>query len=277
MFYREIKLRDFFPMLSDLGGDPILKLYARDNSHEIDLNRSYPGVLVCPGGGYCFVSDREAEPVALAYLNAGFNAFVLTYSVAPAKYPQALLQACAAMAYIRATADQTHTDPDKIAVCGFSAGGHLAGSLGCFWHETFLADTLGCESDRFKPNAMVLSYAVITALHPTHQGSFDSLCGDDRALREKMSLETAVTADTPPAFIWHTVNDTCVPVINSMVMAEALHRAGKRFELHLFADGSHGLSVCNETSAGPQNPNMINPACAPWLGLSVTFLRQLFS
>jgi acetyl esterase/lipase len=269
-----IKLREFYPALSAEGGEPILKTYCRDVSRKIDLERRFPAMLICPGGGYAFVSDREGEPIALDYLGAGFNAFVLTYSVAPAHYPSALLQAAAAVDYIRKNAAKYHVDPDKIAVSGFSAGGHLAGSIACFWSEKFLAETLKTTSENLKPNAAVLSYAVITSGDKAHRGSFDNLCCDDKALIQKMSLETAVTKDTPPTFLWHTATDTCVPVENSLMMASALREKQIPFELHIFAEGCHGLATCDYQSAGPNLQHMINPEAAKWFDLSVSFLKK---
>ena len=274
MIYETLNLREFYPALSAEGGEPILQAYCRDVSREIDLGRRFPALLICPGGGYAFVSDREAEPMALDYLGAGFNAFVLTYSVAPARYPSALLQAAAAMDYIRKNAAEYHVDPDKIAVCGFSAGGHLAGSLACLWNGKCLAETLKTTSSNLRPNAAILSYPVITSGDKAHRGSFDNLCGDDRALAQKMSLETAVTKDTPATFLWHTATDGCVPVENSLMMASALRENGIPFELHIFAEGSHGLSTCTYQSAGPNSPNMVNPEAAKWFDLSVTFLKK---
>ncbi len=274
MICETINLREFYPALSAEGGEPILKTYCRDVSREIDLERRFPAMLICPGGGYGFVSDREAEPIALDYISAGFNAFVLTYSVAPAHYPSALLQAAAAMDYIRKNAAKYHIDLEKIAVSGFSAGGHLAGSIACFWQETFLAQTLKTTSANLKPNAVVLCYPVITGGEKAHRGSFDNLCAGDQALVQKMSLETAVTKDTPPTFLWHTATDTCVPVENSLMMASALREKQIPFELHVFSEGSHGLSTCDYQSAGPNSPHMINPEAAKWFGLSVTFLKK---
>ncbi|HOP10137.1 MAG TPA: alpha/beta hydrolase [Oscillospiraceae bacterium] len=274
MKFDTLNLRRFYPQLSAESGHPILKAYCRDVSREIDPERKFPVMLICPGGAYSFVSDREAEPIALNYLAAGFNAFVLTYSVAPARYPSALLQAAAAVDFIRKNAVKYHVDPDKISICGFSAGGHLAGSLACFWNEAFLAETLNTASENLKPNAAVLGYPVITGGEKAHRGSFDNLCGDDAALVKKMSLETAVTKDTPPIFLWHTADDGGVPVENSLLMASALREKQIPFELHIFAEGSHGLSTCGYQSAGPNSPHMINPEAAKWFELSIAFLKK---
>lgn len=111
------------------GSEATFVRYVLDNSEEIDPKRQRPSVLVIPGGGYAMTSDREAEPIAMQFLAAGCNAFVLRYSVAPSVFPTALLEAAEAVQRIRAHADDWHCDPSKIAVIGFSAGGHLAANL----------------------------------------------------------------------------------------------------------------------------------------------------
>ena len=257
----------------------MLTSYCRSNSPEMDDQRRYPAMLILPGGGYGFTSDREAEPIALEYLHAGFNCFVLRYSIAPAKYPAALLQAAAAIDHIRKTADETMTDVCRIAVIGFSAGGHLAGSVSNLWNEAFVAETLNTRSEMVKPNAAILSYPVITGGPKAHRGSFDNLCGGDEKLVEYLSLENRVGLQTPPTFVWHTVTDTCVPVENSLMYGTKLQQEGVPFELHLFREGPHGLSTCDYHAArldAEGNSDQIAPAVAEWLPLSITWLKETF-
>lgn len=279
MLYSTVNLCERYPALSDVGGKPMLTAYCRGVSPEMDMERRCPGILILPGGGYAFTSDREAEPIALEYLNAGFNCFVLRYSVAPARYPNALLQAAAAMDYIRLTANETMTDVNHIAVIGFSAGGHLAGTLSNLWNEPFLAEKLDAPSEMFRPNAAVLCYPVITGGELAHRGSFDNLCGGITKLVEELSLENRVGPQTPPSFLWHTVTDTCVPVENSMMYCAKLQEQHIPFELHLFARGSHGLATCDYHSARFEPDGRcgsIVPADAEWMKLSVTWLKETF-
>ena len=133
-----------------------LYTYFLDNSPEMIPDRKRPLVLICPGGGYEMTSDREAEPVAIQYIAKGYQAAILRYSVKPAKYPLALLQLAKAVAHLREYADEYHIDTEKIVVQGFSAGGHLACSLGVFWKKPFLSETLGVSAEQIRPNGMIL-------------------------------------------------------------------------------------------------------------------------
>ena len=117
-----------------------------------------PVVVICPGGGYEMTSDREAEPIAMQYLARGYHAVILRYSVAPARYPLALMQLAKTVAYLREHAGEFHIDTDKIILQGFSAGGHLAASLGVFWREKFISEALHTDAEMVKPNGMILSY-----------------------------------------------------------------------------------------------------------------------
>ena len=276
MIHQTYALKEFFPSLSD--SNAVLTAYAIANSKEIQPDRRRPGVLICPGGGYSFTSAREAEPVALQFVAAGISAFVLDYSVAPARYPAQLLEASAAMALMRRRAGEWNLNPDMLAVCGFSAGGHLAASLGTLWNEPFLPEALGTAPGENRPNAMVLCYPVITAGEMAHRGSFDCLLGENASLEQlrALSLETRVTPQTPPAFLWHTYNDPAVPVENTLLMAQALRRAGVEFDLHIYRDGVHGLSLCSGDTARAGDPQLINPHAQTWMGLCAQWMRDLF-
>ena len=238
-----------------------------------------PAVVIFPGGGYDYTSDREAEPVANAYLAAGYSAFVVRYAVgADAKHPHPLLDAAAALALVRARAEEFHIDPQKVAVCGFSAGGHLAAHIGTQWHLPLLRETLGGESADFRPDAMVLCYPVISGIRSPHLHSFLNLTGPDPAQETlaRLSCEESVDDRTPPAFLWHTANDTCVPVENSLVMAGALAKAGVPVELHVFPNGLHGLSVCTYETAAGGSEDRVYPYVARWVPWSVRFLENVF-
>ena len=243
--------------------DTTVTAYLRDVSPEI-IDRKRPAVLICPGGGYEFTSDREAEPMALAFVAAGYQAFVLRYSVAPARYPTALWELAATMTQIREHAEEWRIDPEQIATVGFSAGGHLAGCLGAFWNREVCTQKFSAE--KIRPNAQVLCYPVITSGEYGHAGSFESLLGTVPT-DDAFSLEHQVSRDTPPTFLWHTQGDQSVPVENALLLATALQAAGVPLEFHLFAAGRHGLSLANEEVLHPDFPEIINPRIASWFPL----------
>jgi acetyl esterase/lipase len=227
-----------------------LTTYRLDASDEMPNTKVRPAALIFPGGGYRMCSDREAEPVAMAFLAHGYHAFVLRYSLNEnAAFPKPLNDAEAALELIRRHAGEWGVNPGKIAVCGFSAGGHLAVALG----------TLG----RIRPNALILGYPCI----------LDSISAILPA--PVPSLEKKVDAHTPPTFIFATANDAVVPVNNSLLFAAALDRARIPFELHIFQDGAHGLSLARpHTSSGFSALN--NPAVAKWMELCIVWLDNLF-
>ncbi|MEH6994674.1 alpha/beta hydrolase [Neobacillus drentensis] len=176
-----------------------LYTYILDNFQEIDSNRKRPMIVICPGGGYQFTSEREAEPVAIRLNGMGFHACVLKYSVKPAVFPSALCQLAKTIGKIRDQAEEWNVDTNKIIVLGFSAGGHLAASLGVFWDKEFLTEKLEYSKEQIVPNGLVLCYPVITSGPNAHSGSFQALLGDkcqnDEHL-DMVSLEKQVTANT---------------------------------------------------------------------------------
>ena len=261
------------------GFQPKLTVYLPDNSPEIDINRKRPMVIVCPGGAYAVTSDREAEPIALKYLSAGIAAAVLRYSVGTAKYPASQLELAKAVAMVRENAEAWNIDSNKIIVSGFSAGGHLAASYSTLWNRAFITEYFGYHNQENKPNGMILSYPVITSGSKAHRGSFELLLGDrkdDPELLEMLSVEKQVTADTPPAFIWHTCDDQAVPVENSLVLASAMVEAGINVELHIFPKGVHGLSLANrETSSDEAASFFVVPECQVWIDMAIRWVENL--
>lgn len=252
-------------MLPRTGAELIT--YIMDNN-AVEEGRRRPFVLVCPGGGYSFLSAREAEPIALRLNTLGFQAVVLRYFVAPARYPTQLHQAAEAMAYCRAHAEEWLSDPNKMAIMGFSAGGHEACSLGVFWH------TLE-EGEACRPNAMILSYPVISGGEHAHRGSFECLLGERHdELVDKVSLDKCVTENTPPTFLWHTWEDQLVPVENSLLLACALRKNGIPCEMHIYQKGVHGLSLSNEEVYSAADPNM-RPECRGWIDMAARWFKSL--
>jgi len=254
------------------GFMPTLTAYIIDDCTERKNLKKKPAILICPGGGYRMCCKREGEPIALQYMAAGYHAFVLDYATAPDNsYPEPLKNVSDAMILIRDHADEWNLDNNKIAVAGFSAGGHLAASLATMWNE----EPIRASGKSNRPNAAVLCYPVISSDEAiAHRGSFENLCSGHIEQMDNLSLEKRVTSDTPPCFIWHTFDDAVVPVENSFVFAMALKRAGVSCEMHIFPTGPHGLSVANVDTAS--FPDFINKSVEEWVLLSVKWLNALF-
>lgn len=232
-----------------------------------------PAVIICPGGGYVMVSEREAEPVGKEYFAAGYHVFILTYSVEErAKDFGPLIQLAAAMAHVRKHAQEWHVDAGKICVCGFSAGAHLAASLGTLYKEEKFLAAFG-RQEKIRPDAMLLGYPVITADEYAHVGSIEHVSGAAEGSEEYawFGLDRHVDSQTPPAFLWHTAADDCVPVENSLKFCGALSAAKVPFELHIFPEGGHGMSVCTEEVFTPDSYNR------RWVKWSIEWLNKVFS
>lgn len=275
MIYEKIKLKDISSKLKE--SNAVISIYIPENSEEININKKRETIIMCTGGGYVMTSDREAEPVALKFVAEGFNVVVLRYSVAPNKFPKALIELAATVDYVRSKSKEWNVDKDKIIVCGFSAGGHLAGSLGVLWDNKILEEALEINKDNIKPNAMILCYPVITSGEFAHKGSFDNLLGENvsEVEREKLSLEKLVSKNTPTTFLWHTFDDGAVPVQNSLFFANSLASNNVPFELHIYPNGVHGLSLCEELTAMNGQSEHINQHAGTWFKLAVEWIKNL--
>lgn len=238
------------------------------NNDSVEPGRKRPLVLLCPGGGYLLRVPNEGEPIALRLLSYGIQTVIVNYSVKPAVWPTALNELAEAAAFARSHAEEWYADPDKIAVMGFSAGGHEAASLATLWQTLKWGE-------QCKPNALILGYAVLTSGEFRHNNSFLRLLGDRYdELLESVSLEKLVTKDCPPTFLWHTWEDELVPVENSLLFAQALRRNGISCEMHLYAHGRHGSGLANRETWKGEDKRLI-PANEGWIDLAARWLNEL--
>lgn len=202
-----------------------------------------PAILVIPGGGYgCVCINEEGYPIAENFDKLGFQTFVLKYRVDP--YPAPQLDAFRAIRLIRKNAKEWGADPNHLAVCGFSAGGHLSACCGTLFD--ILDAKAGDDADSFsqRPDAMILSYPVITFRRTQYIATGTRLLKDSfEEKRDELSLENQVTSSTPPAYIWATADDQLVPSENSLLFARAMWDKGNKCELHIFPDGPHGMAT----------------------------------
>ena len=249
----------------DANDAPVIG-YLHDDHDRLVAHKTRPAIVICAGGAYRWLSPREKDPVALRFAALGYQSFLIEYSVgerAGALRPLRELAECVRI--LRARAEEWHIEREHIAVLGFSAGGHLAASLGILWDHADLKLGSAC-----RPDAIVLCYPVITAGDFAHRESIENVTGGDPALLSLLSLEKQVTAQMPPSVLWHCVGDESVPVENSLLVLTAMQRAGVDYECHLFAGGAHGISVCNQEVETP------HPEAEPWIGLCTNWLNRQF-
>ena len=272
MKHEVIYLKDRFPFLGEEGRNPSVALYLPSPMQEMNwTDRKRPCLVICPGGGYGMVSQREGEPIAFHFLPLGYNVFVIQYSVAPHRFPNQLREVAAVMELIYENAEQWHCDTSRVAILGFSAGGYLAAHYSTCYDIPEVREVFP-ES---KPvQASVLCYPVITA-DPSfrHTGSIQRLSGHENITQEDIqcfSLENKVTERTPPTFLWHTSQDGAVPVKNSLVYAQALAEKKIPFALHIYPFGGHGLSTVTRDTNDSIEPKVAMaadwiPALWKWL------------
>lgn len=282
-----------------------LTTYVLDNSAEMLNGKKRAGVLICPGGAYLGCSDREGEPVALRFAAMGYHAFVLRYSTYyesfqppdadnmppnPATmHPAPVRDIGKAFLTLREHADEWLLDMDKITICGLSAGGHNCAMYSVYWDKPLLTNHFGVDAALLKPAAAIIGYA-LTDYHLTMQTEHDPLAQGirnaaaiallgtkepDEALLTELSPARHISAETPPTFIWATVSDTLVPVEHSTRMATALAANNIPFEVHLFEDGRHGLSLADEATAGSLLD--LDVDAAKWMPLVEAWLKKRFA
>ena len=231
------------------------------------LGPNTPAAIVCPGGSYRnLASNHEGRQVASFLNSLGMAAFVLRYRLGPRyHHPLELGDAQRAIRTVRAHAAEWRLDPARIGIVGFSAGSHLAMTASTHFDEGQAGSNDPVERANSRPDFTVLGYPVISMVEEwTHRGSRTNLLGDnpDPALAKSLSGEAAVTAKTPPTFIFQTNEDTTVPAENAVYYYLALRKAGVPAEMHIFEKGPHGVGLAND-----------DPALSVWSSLLANWLR----
>lgn len=288
--------------------DVSLTTYIWDKSFEIGADLKRPAILVCPGGAYINCSDREGEPVALRFAAMGYNTFVLRYStymqgedgfpdmskpLTPKPetiHPTPVREIGRAMLMLREHAEEWGIDPERIAVCGFSAGGHNAAMYATNWHREVVAGYLGVDRALLRPAAAILGYPLTDYVFmntATEGNSFDKaffansniafLGAAEPTLEQLTDVSPARLVDehTPPMFIWSTSSDELVPVTHSLLMAQALSAKKIPYTLHIFEQGQHGLSTGTQSSAS--SLTQISPEVDSWMNMADAWLKKRFA
>lgn len=227
--------------------EPILEIYLPPKRIASDK-----AVIICPGGGYRHLAyDWEGIEIAKWFNTKGISAFVLKSRLPLSKslvvpYEAPLQDAQRAMRWVRFNADKFNISPDKIGVIGFSAGGHLASTLGTQFNAPNNFREQPLDTISAQPNFMVLVYPVITMQDDyTHKGSQKNLLGENASndLKTRYSNELHVTQNTPPTFLIHSTDDKSVPVENSLKFYQALKNSDVKAEMHIYPYGGHGFGL----------------------------------
>ncbi len=237
--------------------EPMLHLYLADTDQPRGC------VVICAGGAYRGRAWHEDKGYAEEFVKYGLNAAIVDYRVHPYTYPAPQLDLERAVRYVRKNAEKYNILPDKIAICGSSAGGHLA----VCGMEHYGVNKDGDEIDRVssRPDAAILCYAVSTLGEYTHTGTMEVITHGDPELKKSLSGELNVPDDCPPVFLWHTAEDGAVPVENALLMGMALREKKIPFELHIYPYGYHGLGIVYEDQYDEVRS---------WFPLCVRFLKR---
>lgn len=258
--------------------DAWVTAYLKDQNKTLGAEIDFPAVIVCPGGGYTKISDRETEIIALNFLSQGYHAFVLNYSLLPSKeslYPKLLIELAKTFEWIEQYQKQYHIDMTQITMAGFSAGGHLTALYTGMKNEWIRKYT---QARVIKPFRQLLAYPLINFEYTPYfkEKEMQNILGDftDGA------ADKLVTAETPSTFIWTTQTDEIVPVKNSLRYIEALAANKVDYEAHIFGWGPHGLSMSNEQTNYPPSDerhsdrNYLNRHASKWFELAMEWLRR---
>lgn len=265
---------------TEYGYMPTMQLYLLDGGSQ-----KRPVVLIAPGGGYTTLcTDVDGDRVAMQYNAAGFHAAVLRYSVEPHYFPEPQRDLLLAIRMIRENAEEWGIREDGIAICGFSAGGHLCASVSTLWQYAGEDGSLGdgipddpagdgnALSLRYRPNAAILCYAILTTRLAHCRSFLEGHVGGDGKKLSLASCDTQVSKYTPPTFLYGTFEDQLTNVENILYYSEQLSKFGIPFESHIFPKGYHGASWCDDTIwAKPARGRDYN-----YIRLSVEWLRELF-
>ncbi len=276
MITETIDLYEYFKIPRPDGASGYLKVYCHSPLPEMPVKHVRSAMLIVAGGGYEFVSQREDEPVAIEFLSKGFNCFSLMYTVKTMGYPVQLTEICMAMGFIRENAEKYSINPEHISAVGFSAGGHLVGLLAERYDDINVIKLLRRNCELFKPNAIILSYAVLdfSVIDMKHATRKVITNGEDKKLIKYLDIVSNVSDKCPPAFIWATKEDNLVNAQDSLKFALEYQKLNLPYELHIFEKGWHGLSLGNEEVNYDDKGNGLTFDCRQWVDLAVKFLKN---
>lgn len=274
-----------------LNDTAFMETYLLHDSSEFNQGRKRPLVVVLPGGGYVFTSDREAEPIALKFNSIGYHSVVVWYTTAPDlvnTVEHAMIEIAQAIKQIREQAQSWLVDPDQIILCGFSAGGSLALQMATRWHQPWLSQAAQTTPDQLRINLAIPCYtgyadrALPLEEKGFGQGHFElAITANERifgvyqptqAQIDQQNILNYIDEHTPPMFLWSTFEDQLVDVMMTLKIGEVLHQHNRPFAMHIFQKGEHGLALADRTTA--RKPSHLNPHVYHWFELCAAWLSD---
>lgn len=286
--------------------DVTLTAYLLEDSPEIRISGRRPAVIINPGGAYVILSDREAEPIAMRFAAMGFQTFVLRYSVMNSidnkwpeevstlpevrkevLYPAPVLELGKAMMIVKEHAEEWSVDPEKIGVCGFSAGGHNATMYASLWSNELLTENFKTTEENLKPAFCIAGYPFVDwelqynqemdeVTRDSYKWMYIDYFGTPDPTVEEMhacSPNYLINEKTVPTFIWNTSTDSAVNPRHSIRLMEALVEKQIPCEYHMFGEGPHGLALADESTK--QNEGDVNDVVAKWVPLAEKWLKKI--
>lgn len=274
-------INQVIPLSED--GRVSLTTYIHDDIGAYGTEDGRPAIIVLPGGAYAFLSDFEAEPVALTFLQRGFHTFVLRYTVGDdCRYPDVLIEVSKAIKFIRDKAQEWRVNPRQITLMGFSAGACLAGMSATQWNAPEISQALGVRPEEVRPDAAVIAYGCWDnsgTIWNDPEFCNPGASNFPKSCPPQLDLIHYVGKHVCPLFIWHNQRDRFVPVRNCLMIAEKMCELKIPVELHLYTGGDHGMSVANSLcyhTAEDKERAENNPNVQMWVDMCSNWLHQLF-
>lgn len=269
----------------------LMTAYIQEYNPSRQPPKARPAVLICPGGAFIGISADEGEPVALKFAAEGYHAFVLEYSigVGAAALPAPLLDVARALHHIRQNARRWALDSDQITLCGFSTGGYLAAAFSARWHEGWMSEAVGVSNQWFKPNRLILGYPILdlnrfqrrnhhpdSVMNPVIEMMNTAIFNSPFPAQEQIEawhFWTHISSDMPPTFLWTLRKDVYVEAAEPLEFAAMLAHQDIAYELHVFRDGSHGMSLGDETVGYDQPAVRQHANAIGWFDMAIQWLH----
>lgn len=250
-----------------------LDTYWLDPISDYETPVDHPLAIICPGGAFKFLTDREAQPIAFKFNAVGMHALVLDYQLIDdnhSVYPLALQELATTLNWLKTQTDH-HIDLSKVVLVGFSAGSHVVANFNSIMLDPEQREKIYSEDLSVEPALNILCYPVI-----------DMTIGwpkdEDWAMKAAPDIyywqaQEHLTKHGKPTFIWQTVTDKTVPVMNSILYAQKMDMLKIPYEMHLFGSGDHGLSLGTYVTQAPGNEANLNEYDVKWWELCVNWLK----